>query len=180
MKKPVLVSVVLTSMVCGSTFALAQQLPAVAVVTSLSPMNPQILIAAAALVVALPPIVDGWIAQKVTQSSTLSILTMLVGVVFGSIGGGLTQLANGSKFDDALTVFIAGTISGIATGLVNYSTSKARKMAANADSRAQDGLGTTSVPDGSSSLTNAAGLKKASLRPAAMPSTNIDNLPPAA
>jgi MFS family permease len=81
----------------------------------------QLFIAAASLAAALPPIVDGWLASRIKGPKALAFAIMVVGLIFGSGAGLLTQLGNGAAFGDAETVAFVGLVSGFATGLQNWS-----------------------------------------------------------
>ncbi len=83
-------------------------------------MTPAILLAVVALTASLPPIVDGWIAKRVTDAKMLGLYTLLVGVAIGSVGGVLSLVAGGSSWSDAATVQTAGALSGLAAGLANW------------------------------------------------------------
>ena len=88
-------------------------------------MTPVLLSTFAALVAALPPTLDHWLAQKFKDALTLSLLTSLVGVVVGCAAGLLTQVAQGATWKDALTLALTGLVSGVGTAVVNYLKSSA-------------------------------------------------------
>lgn len=83
-------------------------------------MTPVLLSTFAALVAALPPTLDHWLAQKFKDALTLSLLTSLVGVVVGCAAAMLTQAAQGATWKDALTLALTGLVSGVGTAVVNY------------------------------------------------------------
>lgn len=88
-------------------------------------MNPQILVSLASLVVVLPPVVDEEIKAKVTDAFTVMLLTLLVGLIAGALGGALTQISQGASVKDAATVALAGILSGLAAGIRNYYVTRA-------------------------------------------------------
>jgi hypothetical protein len=83
-------------------------------------ITPVLLSALTAIVAALPPTVDHWIAKRVTDAAKLALATALFGTVDGAVGAALTTLAKGDTFATALNVALVGVISGAATALVNY------------------------------------------------------------
>jgi VIT1/CCC1 family predicted Fe2+/Mn2+ transporter len=83
-------------------------------------ITPALLSALTAIVGALPPTVDHWIAKRVTDAAKLALATTLFGVVDGAVGAALTTLSKGDTFATALNVALVGAISGATTALVNY------------------------------------------------------------
>lgn len=83
-------------------------------------MTPDLLLALAGLVAALPALVDAWLATKIKMASLLALATMGVGLLFGGLGGLLTQVAQGSDWKTAATVFATGLGVGALTALVNW------------------------------------------------------------
>lgn len=83
-------------------------------------MTPVLLTTLVALVAALPPTVDHWLAQKIKGAALMAFSTALFGVFDGSLVALLSQVANGSTWADAETLGVTGLISGVGTALVNY------------------------------------------------------------
>jgi hypothetical protein len=80
-------------------------------------MNPAVLASLIALVLALPPAIDKWLAGKVKSATKLAYLVMLVGVGDAGAGALLTQLADGAGWKTAAAVALAGVFSGLAFGI---------------------------------------------------------------
>lgn len=77
-------------------------------------------LAIAGLVLALPPIVDAWLAMKIAAARLLALATMGVALVDSLAAAGLTQLAQGSTFKMVASTFAAGLAVGALTTLVNW------------------------------------------------------------
>jgi hypothetical protein len=119
---------------------------------AIHPMNPQLLLALASLAAAAPPIVDEAIKARVSSPRMLALFTMLVGLLFAAVTGGLTSKAQGATTKDALSVAFVGLVSGVAAGVVNWY--RAGGAGGSSDGSISSSSGASSAPNGAAPSNN--------------------------